>query len=231
MDKERWGGEEDAFEQERLNGLREKDHKILSLFEIIKEGEEKLLSIQETQYHSPPQETLPEMNCSFLLEILHTLKETVHDSMVTNWDSDERIEILPEIFFYQTSEQETPSLKRIFENLARLFRDDAPTSKFFQTPHEKTDVKSLLSDYKRKQFDKVIESQKENGRKRGKNLSPEHNRELLLVQEKCILLADIITNLNTKKLLPQSGGEIPLTDIFFILADLIEEQAEFLTEM
>lgn len=219
----------DEFEKKQLEQL--KDHKLFSLFEILKKGKEKLQELQQEQLNEfLSEKNSSEVNYSFLLEILSPIEAIVYDLMVTTWTVDEEMEILPEIFFFESQDSQSPSVKDILKNLARIFREEGITKTATMITFRPTKIDDVLESYRDKRMNEAVTEQRGTIQP-GKSLAFEQKKKLFLVEEKYNVLSEVTENLHKKKLIPQSVEDISLSDLFLILADLIEEQTEFLTEV
>lgn len=197
-----------------------------SLLHLIYNSEEKLRLLREEQIESE-EELFPAINCSFLLEILSVLRESIEEVIQQKVSPPPKEEIFAEIFFHRTSIKESLDLERVLINLARLFREQSPTEKKFQQFDRE---KSLISRLRNYLLQKVVE-RKTPGKKNTEREIDDWHLKKDKQSEKLFLLEKIIYTLDEKKLLPPDDAGIPLSDVFMTLADLIEEQAELFAQV
>lgn len=215
-----------------LSGVKQEKEKNLdlnSLLHLIYNSEEKLRLLKEEQMFGE-EENFSRINSSFLLEILSVLRESIEELTQTELPqdkNDKREEIFTEIFFHRTSIKESLDLERVLINLASLFREQSPTEREFQ---EFDTEKSIIFRLKEYLFRKI--AKRKPGQRR------QRNTEILEVEfqkneetEKLFLLEKIIYSLDDKKLLPADEVGVPLSDVFMSLADILEEQAELLSQV
>lgn len=197
-----------------------------SLLHLIYNSEERLRLLREEQLESE-EESFPDINCSFLLEILSVLRESIEEVIQQKLSPPPKEEIFSEIFFHRTSMKESLDLERVLINLARLFREQSPTEKEFQQFDRD---KALISRLRNYLLQKVVE-RRTTGKKNTEREIDDWHLKKDKQSEKLFLLEKIIYTLDEKKLLPPDDAGIPLSDVFMTLADLIEEQAELFAQV